>query len=106
MVRRMVDTLELSILPSPPPTSQLAPLLREDHRPGARYRSLLTRPTSGKGEGGLGHAGAKVQCLLPHPDTFEERYEHRAKRRKTGGASDKVGGASTEGTRDSISEPL
>ena len=63
MLRRMLDSLELSLVPSPPPTSQLSSLISNDQRIGrGSYRPLLSRPTSA---------------------TFEERYEsYQENRRK------------------------
>ena len=61
MIRRMLDSLELSLLPSPPPISHVSSLITSDHKLGGTYKPLLSRPTSG---------------------TFEERYEvHKDKKR-------------------------
>jgi len=63
MLRRMLDSLELSLFPSPPPHSHVVPIVQSDHKLGrAKYKPLLARPTA---------------------DTFEERSEyHKAKKRK------------------------
>lgn len=62
MLRRMLDSLELTQYPYSPPTSQLAKLIQSDHNLGGSYKPLLSRQTSG---------------------SFEERYEfHQHKMRK------------------------
>lgn len=70
MLRRMLDSLELSLLPSPPPISHVSSLISSDHKLGGAYKPLLSRPTS---------------------TTFEERYEvHQSKRKST--RADQEGG--------------
>ena len=63
MTRRMLDSLELSLLPSSsPPTAQLSSLISSDHKLGGVYKPLLLRPTSA---------------------TYEERFEHHQKKKRT-----------------------
>ena len=46
MLRRMLDSLELCLLPSPSPISQVSSLISSDHRLGCgTYKPLLSRPT-------------------------------------------------------------
>ena len=49
MLRRMLDSLELSLLPSPSPLSHMAPIMQSDHKLGSKsYKPLLARPTAGE----------------------------------------------------------
>jgi tRNA pseudouridine38/39 synthase len=62
MLRRMLDSLELTLLPSPPPTSHISSLLTSDHKLGGAYKPLLSRPTAA---------------------SFEERFKvHQSKRKR------------------------
>lgn len=61
MLRRMLDSLELSLLPSPPPISHVSSLISSDHRLGGAYKPLLSRPTSA---------------------TFEERFKDKQRKRE------------------------
>lgn len=70
MLRRMLDSLELSLLPSPLPISHVSSLISSDHRLGGAYKPLLSRPTSA---------------------TFEERLKDKQRKRKKG---------DTEGTNE------
>lgn len=48
MLRRMLDSLELALLPSPSPLSHMAPIMQSDHKLGSKsYKPLLARPTAG-----------------------------------------------------------
>lgn len=49
MLRRMLDSLELSLLPSPSPLSHMSPIMQSDHKLGSMsYKPLLARPTAGE----------------------------------------------------------
>ncbi|CAI8040965.1 tRNA pseudouridine(38/39) synthase [Geodia barretti] len=74
MLRRMLDSLELSLLPSPPPTSQVSPLCKQG---GGAYKPLLSRPTSATLEERLADHKRKRarECQLQEQEADTDRQE-------------------------------